>query len=159
MQAYVSRVPPITELPPLSDLLPAQGRPPLLKPAAIILSISAGLSLTLLAPQSAQRSVQTRACSQESTRSITRLECPEARHQVRSGDRNQITLMPEMRLRSFSGLVGFEAGGDGKTSLYALHLLSGAPEQTRRAELVVRQQAPVTHLAHEDTGVSLAKPG
>jgi hypothetical protein len=67
--------------------------------------------------------------------------------------------MIEMRLRSFSGLVGFEAGRDGKTSLSALHLLSGAPERTRRTTLIEGQQAPIAHLAHEDTGVALAKLG
>ena len=97
-QAYVSHVLPITEQFPLSDLQPAQGRPSFLNPTAIRLSISAGLSLTLLAPQSPQRSVQARACSRGRTGSITHLECPKARHQVRGGDRNQITLMLEMRL-------------------------------------------------------------
>jgi hypothetical protein len=117
------------------------------------------LSLTLLAPQSPQRSVQARACSLGRTGSITYLECPKARHQVRGGDRNQITLMLEMRLRSFSGLVGLEAGRQGRTSLCALHLPSGAPERTRRTTLIEGQQAPIAHLAHEDTSVALAKLG
>jgi hypothetical protein len=67
--------------------------------------------------------------------------------------------MLEMRLRSFSSLVGFEAGQDGKMSLSALRLLSVSPERTRRTALIEGQQAPIAHLAHEDTAVALANLG